>query len=119
MSIEVRSGTEFDDVCTVVGPKRPDANVCWGRSYRLSSKENRARPSGIHVAGGRRVDRLGRVGWSLLPAASLAMVTWAAAYVLVGESKSVIWLLPAVVLMATLAAFVRVTAGRPVLHLAD
>ena len=38
----MRPATEFDDVCTMVGPKRPDANVCWCLSYRLSSKENRS-----------------------------------------------------------------------------
>jgi GNAT superfamily N-acetyltransferase len=32
----------FDDVKTVLGPKRPDANVCWCLSYRLPSKDNRA-----------------------------------------------------------------------------
>lgn len=38
----VRPATVFDDVATVLGPKRPDANVCWCLSYRLtSSKENR------------------------------------------------------------------------------
>ena len=42
MAIDVRPATDFDDVCTMVGPKRPDANVCWCLSYRLSSKENRA-----------------------------------------------------------------------------
>ncbi len=26
----------------MVGPKRPDANVCWCLSYRIPSKENRA-----------------------------------------------------------------------------
>src|SRR5690606_28928431 len=42
MGIEVRPATEFDDVATMVGPKRPDASVCWCLSYRLtSSKENR------------------------------------------------------------------------------
>jgi GNAT superfamily N-acetyltransferase len=42
MAIEVRPATSFDDVRTMVGPKRPDANVCWCLSYRLtSSKENR------------------------------------------------------------------------------
>jgi GNAT superfamily N-acetyltransferase len=41
MGIEVRPATEFEDVATMVGPKRPDANVCWCLSYRLtSSKEN-------------------------------------------------------------------------------
>lgn len=42
MAIEVRPATVFDDVQTMVGPKRPDASVCWCLSYRLtSSKENR------------------------------------------------------------------------------
>jgi GNAT superfamily N-acetyltransferase len=40
MAIEVRPATEFDDVRTMVGPKREDANVCWCLSYRLSAKEN-------------------------------------------------------------------------------
>ena len=43
MPIEVRPATEFADVKAMVGPKRPDANVCWCLSYRLtSSKENQA-----------------------------------------------------------------------------
>jgi GNAT superfamily N-acetyltransferase len=42
MAIEVRPAAEFEDVKVMVGPKRPDANVCWCLSYRLtSSKENR------------------------------------------------------------------------------
>ena len=42
MTIEVRPATEFEDVKVMVGPKRPDASVCWCLSYRLtSSKENR------------------------------------------------------------------------------
>jgi GNAT superfamily N-acetyltransferase len=41
MSIEVRPADVFVDVRTMLGPKRPDANVCWCLSYRLSSKENR------------------------------------------------------------------------------
>ncbi|NKX54423.1 GNAT family N-acetyltransferase [Arthrobacter mobilis] len=40
MALEVRAATEFDDVKTMLGPKHPDANVCWCLSYRLSSKEN-------------------------------------------------------------------------------
>jgi GNAT superfamily N-acetyltransferase len=42
MAIDVRPATVFDDVRTMVGPKRPDANVCWCLSYRLPSSENRA-----------------------------------------------------------------------------
>lgn len=42
MAIEVRAASVFDDVAAVLGPKRPDASVCWCLSYRLtSSKENR------------------------------------------------------------------------------
>ncbi|MEV1131311.1 GNAT family N-acetyltransferase [Agromyces sp. NPDC049794] len=41
MAIEVRAASVFEDVAAMVGPKRPDANVCWCLSYRLlSSKEN-------------------------------------------------------------------------------
>jgi GNAT superfamily N-acetyltransferase len=41
VAIEVRPAEVFVDVRTMLGPKRPDANVCWCLSYRLSSKENR------------------------------------------------------------------------------
>lgn len=40
MAIEIRAATVFDDVQTMVGPKRPDANVCWCLSYRIPSKLN-------------------------------------------------------------------------------
>jgi GNAT superfamily N-acetyltransferase len=42
MAIEVRPATSFEDVKTMVGPKRPDANVCWCLSYRIPSKQNQA-----------------------------------------------------------------------------
>ncbi len=42
MAIEVRPASDFDDIATMVGPKRPDANVCWCLSYRIPNKENRA-----------------------------------------------------------------------------
>jgi len=41
VAIETRPATDFEDVKTMVGPKRPDANVCWCLTYRLPSKENR------------------------------------------------------------------------------
>ena len=59
MAIEIRPATVFDDVKTMVGPKRPDANVCWCLSYRIPSKENRAlvgpaaRPAGEAADEGR------------------------------------------------------------------
>ena len=40
MTIEVRPASSFDDVATMVGPKRPDASVCFCLSYRIPSKEN-------------------------------------------------------------------------------
>ena len=40
MTIEIRPATQFEDVKTMVGPKRPDANVCWCLSYRIPSKQN-------------------------------------------------------------------------------
>lgn len=40
MAIDVRPATVFEDVKTMVGPKRPDANVCWCLSYRIPPKQN-------------------------------------------------------------------------------
>ena len=43
MEIEVRPASVFDDVASVIGPKKPESNVCFCLSYRvLSSKENLA-----------------------------------------------------------------------------
>lgn len=42
MAIEVLPATEFEDIRAMVGPKRPDANVCWCLSYRIPSKQNLA-----------------------------------------------------------------------------
>jgi GNAT superfamily N-acetyltransferase len=55
VGIEIRPATDFDDVRTMVGPKREDANVCWCLSYRIPSKENRVL---IGPARGRRVREL-------------------------------------------------------------
>jgi GNAT superfamily N-acetyltransferase len=43
MRIEVRPATiaRFDDVAIMLGPKNPDASVCWCLSHRLDSKTNR------------------------------------------------------------------------------
>lgn len=41
MVIEVRPAEVFDDLATMVGPKRPDANVCWCLSYRIPNSLNR------------------------------------------------------------------------------
>ncbi|HET6399342.1 MAG TPA: GNAT family N-acetyltransferase [Candidatus Thermoplasmatota archaeon] len=42
MAVTVRPAQAFDDVAAILGPKRPDANVCWCLSYRIPSKENLA-----------------------------------------------------------------------------
>jgi GNAT superfamily N-acetyltransferase len=55
----VRPATVFEDVKTMVGPKRPDANVCWCLSYRIPSKENLALQG---TARGERVAELMRDG---------------------------------------------------------
>lgn len=35
------SADRFDDVATMVGPRNPDANVCWCLSHRLDSRTSR------------------------------------------------------------------------------
>jgi GNAT superfamily N-acetyltransferase len=57
MAIAVRPATVFADVRTMVGPKRPDANVCWCLSYRIPSAENLALAG---PARGERVEELCR-----------------------------------------------------------
>jgi GNAT superfamily N-acetyltransferase len=44
MGVEVRPATtaRFADVATMLGPKRPDANVCWCLSHRVDARTNRA-----------------------------------------------------------------------------
>jgi GNAT superfamily N-acetyltransferase len=59
VAIEIRPAVVFDDVKALVGPKRPDANVCWCLSYRLPSKENRPL---VGPARGERVRQLIKQG---------------------------------------------------------
>ncbi len=43
MPIEVRPATRFDDVATMLGPKKnPDASVCWCLSHRVDARTNRS-----------------------------------------------------------------------------
>lgn len=78
MTIEVRPAEIFADVKTMVGPKKPDSDVCWCLSYRLPSKDNLA----LHrQARGRKVAALMKQG----PPGVLAydgdeVVGWAAAH---------------------------------------
>ena len=41
MAVEVRPADTFEDVRQVIGPKRPDATVCWCLAYRIPSRLNR------------------------------------------------------------------------------
>lgn len=52
MTIEVLPATDFDDVATLVGPKKPTSNVCFCLSYRIGSKEN------VALKGQERSDRV-------------------------------------------------------------
>lgn len=52
MSIEVRPATVFEDVATLVGPKKPTSNVCFCLSYRLPAKEN------VALRGDERAERV-------------------------------------------------------------
>ncbi|MGH3361009.1 MAG: GNAT family N-acetyltransferase [Nocardioides sp.] len=42
MSIDVRPASVFEDVATMVGPKKPQSNVCWCLSHRLDAATNRS-----------------------------------------------------------------------------
>jgi GNAT superfamily N-acetyltransferase len=59
VAIEVRPATVFGDVRVAIGPKRPDANVCWCLSYRVPSKLNNELRG---PARGRKVQQLLRKG---------------------------------------------------------
>ncbi|MDI3405241.1 GNAT family N-acetyltransferase [Streptomyces cavernicola] len=53
MTVEVRPAAAFEDVRALVGPKSPQANVCWCLSYRIPSKLNnelRGPARGAYVA---------------------------------------------------------------------
>jgi GNAT superfamily N-acetyltransferase len=79
MTIEVRLASNFDDLKTMVGPKRPDANVCWCLSYRIPSKEN------LELRGPARGERANQLVQQELPPGVLAydgaeVVGWAAVH---------------------------------------
>jgi GNAT superfamily N-acetyltransferase len=42
MAITVRPATVYSDIKEILGPRQPDASVCWCLTYRLPSKENKA-----------------------------------------------------------------------------
>ena len=78
MAIEVRPATVFEDVATMIGPKRPESNVCFCLSYRIPSKEANA------LRGPERAERVRRLMAEEGPIGVLAydgdeVVGWAAA----------------------------------------
>ena len=79
MSFTVQPATSdrFPDVATMVGPKRPDANVCWCLSHRLDSRTNL---SLVGPARGEHVRELCRrpVAPGVLAYDGEAVVGWAA-----------------------------------------
>ncbi|WP_457098251.1 GNAT family N-acetyltransferase [Microbacterium sp. P5_E9] len=77
MAIEVRPANVFEDVRTIVGPKKPDSNVCWCLSYRIPSKEHlalRGPERGERVR--RLIDEVGAIG--VLAYDGADVVGWAA-----------------------------------------
>jgi GNAT superfamily N-acetyltransferase len=79
MAIEVRPASSFDDVRTMLGPKRPDANACWCLSYRIPSKEN------LELRGPERGERVKQLVQQEPPPGVLAydgdeVVGWAAVH---------------------------------------
>lgn len=52
MTIDVKPATSFDDIATMVGPKKPTSTVCWCLSYRIPGAENRS------LSGAARGDRV-------------------------------------------------------------
>jgi GNAT superfamily N-acetyltransferase len=76
VAIEVRPADVFDDVRQVLGPRRPDANVCWCLSYRLPSKENQALTGKARGAKVKRLLKQGPLG--VLAYEDDEVVGWAA-----------------------------------------
>ena len=66
MAIQVMPATDFEGVRALVGPKNPDANVCWCLSHRVPSKVNAA------LVGAERGEFVRRMCASELPPGVLA-----------------------------------------------
>jgi GNAT superfamily N-acetyltransferase len=85
MDIDVRPATAFDDVATLVGPKKPTSNVCFCLSYRIGSTEN------VALKGAARADRVRGLCHEDPPPGVIAYldgepVGWAAVYPRSGTS---------------------------------
>jgi GNAT superfamily N-acetyltransferase len=79
VSIDVKpaTGARFEDVATMLGPKNPNASVCWCLSHRLDWKTNRAL---VGPARGEYVRKLcaGKVAPGVLGYEQDEVVGWAA-----------------------------------------
>lgn len=42
VSLSIRPATSFADLAVILGPKKPDATVCWCLSHRVDAKTNKA-----------------------------------------------------------------------------
>ena len=42
ITVEPATAARFDDVATMIGPKKPTSNVCWCLSHRVDAKTNKA-----------------------------------------------------------------------------
>jgi GNAT superfamily N-acetyltransferase len=42
MNIGIRPAKSFQDLCSIIGPKDPQASVCWCLSHRVDAKTNKA-----------------------------------------------------------------------------
>jgi GNAT superfamily N-acetyltransferase len=78
IEVEVRPAADFADVATMLGPKRPDANVCWCLSYRLPSKENRELRGPARGQKVRELLEQGPIGVLAYESGSGDVVGWAA-----------------------------------------
>ena len=67
----------------------------------------------FHVLAARSSGRFGRAAWCSVSATGTAMAAWAATYLLVGEQKPHIWLVPLVVLALATTFIYRLSAPLP------
>jgi len=67
----------------------------------------------FHVLAARSSGRFGRAAWCSVSATGTAMAAWAATYLLVGEQKPHIWLVPLVVLALAATFIYRLSAPHP------
>src|ERR1044072_4846266 len=78
MVVPVRAATSFADLATILGPRNPQASVCWCLSHRLDAKTNKSLAGPERGAAGRELPR-GRGAPGVRAAGGAGVVGWAAA----------------------------------------